>query len=266
MAVDLGIEGRVAWVLGASSGLGRASAEALAGEGARVAVSARRAEVLDEIAATITSEARGECIPVPVDVTDRASIAAGHDAVTSELGPVDILVANAGGPPPGGFEDTDDSQLESAFALTTASAWHLANLVVPAMKRRGSGCTIFVTSSATKEIIPTLMLSNMMRAAVVGLAKTMSKELGPHGIRVLCVAPGRINTARAQSIDEGAAESSNRSPQDVRAENESKIPLRRYGEPKEFGEVVAFLASERASYVSGITVAVDGGALNGLLS
>lgn len=264
--MDLGIEGRVAWVLGASSGLGRASAEALTQEGARVAVSARRIELLDEIAATLTAEARGECVSVPVDVADRSSIAEGHRAVTSELGPVDILVANAGGPPAGGFEGVDDAQLEAAFTLTTASAWHLANLVVPAMKERGSGCIIFLTSSSTKEIIPTLLLSNMMRAAVVGLAKTMSKELGPHGIRVLCVAPGRVDTARARALDEGAAESSNRSAQDVRADNESKIPLRRYGEPKEFGDVVAFLASERASYVSGITVAVDGGALNGLLS
>jgi 3-oxoacyl-[acyl-carrier protein] reductase len=263
--VDLGIEGRVAWVLGASSGLGRACATALVAEGARVAVSARREELLNEIAADLSSPG-GECAAVPVDVTDRASIVAGHRAVTSELGPVDILVANAGGPPPGGFEGVDDAQLEQAFALTTASAWHLAHLVVPAMKERGSGCIVFVTSSATKEIIPTLLLSNMMRAAVVGLAKTMSKELGPHGIRVLCVAPGRIDTARVQSLDEGTAESSGRSPQEVRTASESQIPLQRYGEPREFGEVVAFLASERASYVTGITVAVDGGALNGILS
>ena len=262
--MDLGIEGRVAWVLGASSGLGRACATALAGEGARLAVSARREELLNEIAADLSSG--GECVAVPVDVTDRAAIAEGHRAVTSELGPVDILVANAGGPPPGGFEQIDDAQLEQAFALTTASAWHLANLVVPAMKERGSGCIVFITSSATKEIIPTLLLSNMMRAAVVGLAKTMSKELGPHGIRVLCVAPGRIDTARVQALDEATAESSGRPVQEVRAASESQIPLQRYGEPKEFGEVVAFLASERASYLSGITVAVDGGALDGILS
>jgi 3-oxoacyl-[acyl-carrier protein] reductase len=263
--VDLGIGGRVAWVLGASSGLGRACATALAGEGARVAISARREELLKEIAADLSASG-GECVAVPVDVTDPAAIAAGHSAVASELGPVNILVANAGGPPPGGFEEVDDAQFEGAFALTTASAWHLANLVVPAMKEHGSGCIVFVTSSATKEIIPTLLLSNMMRAAVVGLAKTMSKELGPHGIRVLCVAPGRIDTARVQSLDEATAESSGRTVQEVRAASESQIPLQRYGEPKEFGEVVAFLASERASYLTGITVAVDGGALDGILS
>jgi 3-oxoacyl-[acyl-carrier protein] reductase len=138
--------------------------------------------------------------------------------------------------------------------------------VVPAMKERGSGCIVFITSSATKEIIPTLLLSNMMRAAVVGLAKTMSKELGPHGIRVLCVAPGRIDTARVQSLDEATAQSSGRTVQEVRTASESQIPLQRYGEPKEFGDVVAFLASDRASYLSGITVAVDGGALDGILS
>lgn len=262
--MDLGIEGRVAWVLGASSGLGRACATALAGEGARVAVSARREDLLNDIATDLASG--GECVAVPVDVTDRAALAEGHRAVTSEFGPVDILVANAGGPPPGGFEGVEDAQLEEAFALTTASAWHLANLVVPAMKERRSGCIVFITSTATKEIIPTLLLSNMMRAAVVGLAKTMSKELGPHGIRVLCVAPGRIDTARVQSLDETTAVSSGRSPEEVRAASEGEIPLQRYGEPKEFGEVVAFLTSERASYVTGITVAVDGGALNGILS
>ncbi len=134
------------------------------------------------------------------------------------------------------------------------------------MKARGRGCVIFITSSSTKEVIPSLLLSNMMRAAVVGMAKTMSKELGPKGIRVLCVAPGRIETPRVVSLDENAAEASGRGISEVRNESEARIPLGRYGQPREFGDVVAFLASERAAYVSGITVTVDGGALNGILS
>ncbi|HEU4489046.1 MAG TPA: SDR family oxidoreductase [Actinomycetota bacterium] len=263
--MDLGLEGKVAWVLGASSGLGRATARSLATEGAQVAVSARRAELLDEFVSEVSGEG-GRALPVPFDVSDPGAVKEAHQKVVDGLGEVDILVANAGGPPPGGFARTDDETLAQAFALTTASAWHLAKAVTPAMKERGSGCIIFLTSSSTKEVIPALLLSNMMRAAVVGLAKTLSKELGPKGIRVLCAAPGSIDTDRLRSLDARAAERSGNSVEDVKTKNQAAIPLRRYGDPKEFGDVVAFLASERASYVNGITVAVDGGALNGILS
>jgi 3-oxoacyl-[acyl-carrier protein] reductase len=263
--VDLGIEGRVAWVLGASSGLGRASAGALAREGARVALSARRGDLLEEAAAQLW-DGSGSCISVPADVTDKTALVEAHDRISSELGAVDIAVVNAGGPPPGGFADIDDEQVEAAFRLTTASAWDVANLVVPAMKERGRGCIVFITSTSTKEIIPTLLLSNMMRAAVVGLMKTMSTELGPFGIRVLCAAPGPIDTARRRALDERGAHGSGASVEEVRAANEGAVPLRRYGRPEEFGDVVAFLASERASFLTGISVAVDGGLLKGVLS
>ncbi|MGH2819420.1 MAG: SDR family oxidoreductase [Actinomycetota bacterium] len=250
---------------GASSGLGRASGVALAREGAAVALSARREDLLKEAVAEIES-AGGRAIAVPLDVTDEEGIRAAADRIASELGPVDILVSNAGGPPPGGFADLDDETMKGAFQLTTASAWQLASAVTPSMKERGSGCLIFLTSSSTREIIPSLLLSNMMRAAVVGMAKTLSKELGPRGIRVLCVAPGRIDTARLRSLDEKTAQASGQSVEEVAAGNKSVIPLGRYGSPQEFGDVVAFMASERASYVSGTSVAVDGGLLNGLLT
>jgi 3-oxoacyl-[acyl-carrier protein] reductase len=264
--VDLGLDGKVAWVMGASSGLGRSSALALAREHAAVALSARRAGELDAAAAAISSETGSRCAAVPLDVTDADAIGAAHERVTSELGPVDVLVANAGGPPPGGFGDHDAGSLGAAFTLTAASAWHLAQAVVPAMKERGGGCLVFLTSSSTKEVIPGLLLSNMMRAAVVGMAKTLSKELGPHGVRVVCVAPGRIETARLEALDADAARRSGTPVQEVRAANHARIPLSRYGRPQEFGDVVAFLASERASYVSGVSVVVDGGMLNGVLS
>ena len=260
--MDLQLRDKVAWVLGASSGLGRASAESLGREGALVAVSARRAGPLDEVVETVGSGA----VAVPLDVTDSAAIETAAREVASRLGAIDILVVNAGGPPPGGFEATGADGLARGFDLTLASAWHLAKQVVPAMKTLGRGCVIFITSSSTKEVIPSLLLSNMMRAAVVGMAKTMSKELGPHGIRVLCVAPGRIETPRVVSLDENAAETSGRGVAEIRSESEARIPLGRYGRPHEFGDVLAFLASERASYVSGVTVTVDGGALNGILS
>jgi 3-oxoacyl-[acyl-carrier protein] reductase len=249
--VDLGLKDKVAWVLGGSSGLGRATAEALAEEGAQVAVSARDEEKLKESASRIDSAAAGHCIGVPLDVTDAAGIDAAASEVVSQLGDVEILVANAGGPPAGTFEDFDDAALQGAFELTTASAWRLAGAVIPSMKQRGDGVVLFITSSSTKEPIPGLLLSNMMRPAVVGMAKTLSKELGGHGIRVLCVAPGRIETPRTQALGHSGVES---------------IPLGRLGRSRELGDVVAFLVSPRASYVTGVSVLVDGGASNGLLS
>jgi len=264
--VDLGIGGKTAWVNGASSGLGRASALALAAEGANVAISSRSEEPLKEAAAEIAAETGSQCIAVPLDVTDGQAIGEAARRVEAELGPVDILVANAGGPPPGSFDDFDDDALYSAFTLTTASAWRLAKAVAPGMKQRRSGCLIFSTSSSTKEIIPTLLLSNMMRAAVVGMAKTLSKDLGAHGVRVVCVAPGRIETKRLVQIDEAAAQRTGKTPDEIRAGVQATIPAGRYGAPDEFGSVVAWLASERASFITGTSVVVDGGMLNGILS
>ena len=264
--MDLGLDRKKAWVLGGSSGLGRASAAALAREGASVAVSARDQKRLTAAADSIAEETGGRCIAVTCDVTDAASIAFAADRVTAELGPIDVLVANAGGPPPGTFTSFDDDALQAAFELTTASAWRLAHAVVPSMRERRSGVIMFITSSSTKEVIQGLLLSNMMRAAVVGMAKTMSKELGPDGIRVLCVAPGRIQTPRVEHLDRAHGERSGRSIDEVRQSSWSQIPLGRYGDVDEFGDVAAFLASDRASYMTGTSVVVDGGLLNGILS
>lgn len=264
--MDLGLQGKVAWVHGASSGLGLAGARALAREGCAVALSARRADELERAAAELSAETGTRCIAVPCDVTEPAAIAAAAGEVAGALGPVDVLVSNAGGPPPGTFADFDDDDLAAAFNLTTASAWRLTKQVVPAMLERGSGCLIYITSGATKEVLPGLLLSNMMRAAVVGMAKTLSKELGPRGVRVVCLAPGRIHTARLDQLDAAAAARSGRTIEEVRAGFIERIPLGRYGDPAEFGDVIAYVASERASYLSGITILVDGGAANGLLS
>ena len=264
--MDLGIAGKIAWVNGASSGLGRASAMALAAEGAHVAISSRSEEALKEVAAEIAAATESKCIPIPLDVTDGPAIDEAARRVEAELGPVDILVANAGGPPPGSFDDFDDDALYSAFTLTTASAWRLAKAVAPGMKERRSGCLIFSTSSSTKEIIPALLLSNMMRAAVVGMAKTLSKDLGAHGVRVVCVAPGRIETKRLVQIDDAVAQRTGKTTDEIRAGVQATIPLGRYGAPEEFGSVVAWLASDRASFINGTTVLADGGMLNGILS
>ena len=264
--MDLGLDGKIAWVLGGSSGLGRASAHSLAGEGAHVAVSSRTEGDLTAAAKDIESATGSRCIPVPVDVTDGEGIREAAATVEADLGPIDILVSNAGGPPPGTFDTLDDDDLEYAFRLTTASAWRLAKAVLPGMRATGGGVMLFLTSASTKEVLPNLLLSNMMRAAVVGMAKTLSKELAGDGIRVACVAPGRIATKRLDQLDHAAAERTGKPVAEIRGGIIAGIPLGRYGDPKEFGDVVAFLASERASFVSGTSVLVDGGMLSGILS
>lgn len=260
--MDLGLDGRVAWVLGGTSGLGRASGISLAREGARVAISARTPETVEA-----AKDAFGEnCIGVLCDVTDADSIRSAHRTIDQALGPVDILVSNSGGPPAGDFADHDDASLQAAYELLVASAWRLTKAVLPGMLEKGRGTLMYVTSSSTKEPIPGLLLSNMMRPAVVALAKSLAREYGPRGIRSLCVTPGRIATPRVEQLDQRRADTSGRSVEQVRQQSERSIPLGRYGIPTEFGDVVAFLASERASYMTGTSVVVDGGALHGLLS
>lgn len=264
--MDLELDGKVAWVTGGSSGLGRATATALAREGAAVAISSRGREALDRVAGEIGHSTGGRCIPIALDVSEGASIGPATAAIEEQLGPVDILVANAGGPPPGSFDELDENALAGAFELTTASAWRLTKAVLPSMRQRRAGALLYITSSSTKEIIPNLLLSNMMRAAVVGMAKTLSKQVAPDNIRVVCVAPGRIETPRIHQLNQAAADSSGRPVEEISAESQAGLPMGRYGDPQEFGDVVAFLASERASYVTGVSVVVDGGLLNGVLS
>jgi 3-oxoacyl-[acyl-carrier protein] reductase len=260
--MDLGLEGRVAWVLGGSSGLGRASAEALAREGAKVAVSARGREGIEELASSLGNDGIG----VVCDVSDASSIEDAHRTIVEQLGPVDILLANSGGPPAGDFADHDDESLRAAYELLVASAWRLTKAVLPVMLEKQRGVLLYVTSSSTFEPIPGLLLSNMMRPAVVAMAKSLSREFGPQGIRALCVTPGRIATPRVASLDQRRADPSGKSIDETRAASEASIPMGRYGDPAEFGGVVAFLASERASYMTGTSVVVDGGLIGNLLS
>jgi 3-oxoacyl-[acyl-carrier protein] reductase len=264
--MDLGLQGRVAWVHGGSSGLGRASAAALAAEGVHVAISARDRDRLERAATDISSSSGSRCVAVPLDVSEAASIPDAHDRVVRELGPVDILVANSGGPPPGTFDSVTDDQMDGAVDLLIRSAWHLTRAVLPSMKERNRGVLMYITSSSTKEVIQGLLLSNMMRASVVGMAKTISKEVGPDGIRVLGLVPGRVRTPRVESLDANRARIAGKTIDEVEEGSQNEIPLRRYGEPSEFGDVVAFLASDRASYMTGTSVVIDGGLLSGILT
>jgi 3-oxoacyl-[acyl-carrier protein] reductase len=244
--MDLGLEGRVALVTGASKGLGHATAAALVAEGARVAISSRSAERIEAAAAAIG--ARG----FVHDSADVDAVPALVESVESELGPVDVLVANTGGPPPGldplGFTR---EQWEAAYRDLVLAPMALIERVVPGMRERGFGRIVSVSSSAVREPIPGLMLSNSHRAALLGALKTLARDVARHGVTVNSVLPGRIATDRLLDMV-GSREAAEEAARDA-------VPAGRLGTPEEFAAVAAFLCSERAAYVTGTTVLVDGG-------
>jgi 3-oxoacyl-[acyl-carrier protein] reductase len=241
--VDLGLKGRTALVCGASSGLGLASSEALAAEGANVTMFARRRDELERQADRIGALAVRGDVTLPQD-TERAV------AKTIEaFGGLDILVWNSGGPPPGTGTDVTPDAVEQAVELLVQPAVRLVHHALPHLERSPGGRIIAITSLAAKEPTAHLALSNMLRPAVHGWLKTLADELGPRGITVNCVAPGRIATARLDQLY----------PQGPTPEQLEDIPLRRWGEPGEFGDIVCFVASERARYITGQTIVVDGG-------
>ncbi len=248
--MDLGLRGKTAIVCGASSGLGLGAAEALAEEGANVAMFARRREQLELDAERIGA------LAVRGDVTNAADLERLVERTVEAFGGIDILVWNSGGPPAGKASELTDDQLEAAFELLLLPAVRLVRLALPHLERSQSGRIIAVTSLTVKEPTPRLSLSNALRPGLVGWLKTLSREVGPQGISVNCVAPGRIDTPRMTELyGEGGPP----------AEELAQIPLGRLGTPREFGDVVCFLASPRAAYVSGTTVNVDGGLSRGLL-
>jgi 3-oxoacyl-[acyl-carrier protein] reductase len=241
--MDLGLSGRTALVCGASSGLGLASAEALAEEGANVVLFARRAEQLEENAARLGG------VAVVGDVTEDTDLERAVATAVDRFGGLDILVWNGGGPPPGKAEEIDEESLEAAYRLVLRPAVTLVRLCLPYLERSPSARIVALSSLAAQEPSAHLALSNTLRPGVHGFLKTLSREVGPKGITVNCVAPGRIATARLDELYPDG-------PTEAQLE---EIALRRWGTPREFGDVVCFLASERARYVTGQTVAVDGG-------
>jgi 3-oxoacyl-[acyl-carrier protein] reductase len=248
--MNLGLEGRVALVMGASKGLGRASAAALAREGARVAIASRSLERLEEAAAEIGEGA----MPFVADASDSERLAALPGEVQAALGPVDILVANTGGPPFGGALDHGLEEWEEAYRSLVLALRVLAGAVVPGMRERGWGRIVNIGSNTTREPIPILNLSNAHRMAAVGFLKTLAGEVAGDGVTVNTVATGRFATDRLAdhggSLD--AAEAAAR----------SEIPAGRLGRPEEYGDLVAFLCSERAAYLTGTVVPLDGGLLH----
>ncbi|MDI3256634.1 MAG: SDR family oxidoreductase [Kyrpidia sp.] len=255
---------RVGIVTAASKGLGRAVALELAKSGVHLVVASRDAGRIEAAAAAIREETGVEVVPAAADVSSKDGIERIVQTAADRFGRVDILVNNAGGPPAGTFEQFDDAAWYAAFELNLMSVVRATRLVVPLMKRQGGGRIINLTSTSVKQPIPNLVLSNTVRAGVAGLTKTLSIELAPYNILVNNVAPGRIDTDRVRELDQMTADRTGEPVDQVQSRWFDQIPLGRYGTPEEFAKVVAFLCSPAASYLTGLTIPVDGGLTKGL--
>jgi 3-oxoacyl-[acyl-carrier protein] reductase len=263
--MDLGLRGRVAIVAAASKGLGRAVAEELAREGAHVAICARTASTLAETAAHIQKTTGREVLQQALDVTDSEAVTSFVAAVDARFGRVDICVTNSGGPPSNLFKNTPPEAWRTALDQLLMSTIYFAKETLPRMQKNKWGRLITITSSAVKQPVDGLLLSNSIRAAVAGLARTLANEYAADGITVNNVCPGYTRTARTDDLAATISARSGSKPEDVIADWEREIPAGRLGKPQEFAAVVAFLASERASYVNGTSITVDGGLVRSLL-
>ena len=263
--MDLGLRGKVALVAASSKGLGRAVAEELAAEGAHLVMCARGKDTLEQTAESIRQKAAVKVIAVAADVSDPNDAARVVKAAFDEFGQVDILVTNSGGPPSAPFESLTPEMWDAAARLLLKSAVELTRAVLPGMKERRWGRILNVTSIAAKQPIEGLMLSNSLRAAVIGFARTLANEVAPFGITVNNLLPGYTRTDRVQELARAAGGKAGGSSTDILAKWEKEIPMGRLGEPREFAALAAFLASERASYITGSSIAVDGGWIRSLL-
>lgn len=262
--MDLGLRGKTALVLAASKGIGRAIATELAAEGANVVISSRDEASLAATAAEIHDATGSEVAHFTADVASNEDIQRLVARTVERFGSVDVLVTNTGGPPAGTFGDFGDEEWTLAFELTLLNIVRSVRAVLPHMRERGGGRIVNVASSSIKQPIEGLTLSNTFRAGIVGLAKSLSAELGPEGILINTLGPGRISTERSAGLDASNAEAMGVSVEEVREEMAARIPLGRYGAPEEFAKVAAFLASPANSYVTGQAILVDGGMVRAL--
>ncbi|HSF17834.1 MAG TPA: SDR family oxidoreductase [Vicinamibacteria bacterium] len=263
--MDLGLTGKVALIAGASRGLGKAVAETLAAEGARIAIASRNADALESAAKEIETRHRAEVLFRPTDVTIEREVNAWVAAAKKRFGRIDVLVANAGGPPASRFESTDVEAWKRGIELNLLSTIYLCRAVVPAMREQGSGRIVAITSISVKQPVDGLILSNTARSGVVGLMKTLSNELAPFGIGVNVVCPGYTRTERLAELATSLSASQGVTEYEIYKRWTDQIPMGRLGDPEELASVVALLCSERAAYVTGTCLQVDGGAVRGIL-
>ena len=263
--MDLGIRGRVAVVCGSSQGLGRAVAEALAEEGARVVVNSRSPEKLAATRKAIADATGAEVEAVAANLTDPDAVTALIEGAEKAFGQVDILVTNTGGPPSGPFESHTAEVWREAIERNFESVVNLVRAALPGMKERGWGRILNVTSISVKQPVAGLILSNSIRAGVTGFARTIANEAAPFGVTVNNILPGFTRTERLVDLAEAISKREGGSVQDAYAGWESEIPMGRVGEPHEFAALAAFLCSEKAAYITGQSVAVDGGWIKGLI-
>lgn len=262
--MDLGLKNRIALVAASSQGLGLATAEAFAAEGCRVAMCARNEQTLQAAAEKIRKQHNVEVFAEGFDVGDPAAVSRFVAAVASKFGSVDICVTNAGGPPAKGFLAATLDDWQRAIELNFLSTVYFAREVIPHMQRKHWGRIITITSITTKQPVADLVLSNAVRAAVVGLVKSLANEFGKDGILVNNVGPGFTATDRLKELAKARSAASGKNEQEIFDAWASDAPLKRLGEPRELADTVVWLASERASYVTGQTVLVDGGMYKGL--
>jgi len=259
--MDLQIEDKVFMVAASSKGLGYGIARELAKNGATVCIASRTKNEVEKAAEMLRSETGSTIHASVFDAADAESITNWITSVEKAFERIDGLVVNAGGPPPGNFDDFTDADWGTAFNLTLMSAVRLIRGVLPAMRTGGGGAILTVTSMSVKEPVDRLLLSNVFRSGVTSLVKSLSNELASENIRVNNLLPGRINTERLKALDQNISEKTGISISEVKQKNEGNIPVGRYGTTEEFGKAGAFLLSPAASYITGVSLAVDGGSM-----
>src|SRR5438105_10033085 len=263
--MDLGLKDKVALVAAASRGLGRAVAEELAAEGASLVLCSRREEAINEAAKEIALTTGAKVLAVAADVSQKDEIVRLTQFGVERFGRIDILVTNAGGPPAGQFESLSVAHWEAATRLTLFSALELTRQVLSGMKERRWGRILNITSIAVKQPVDNLILSNSLRAAVTGFARTLANEVASFGITVNNIMPGYTRTERVEELSRMMAEKQGITAEEFVARWEQEIPMRRIGEPREFAALAAFLVSERASYITGTSTPVDGGWIKAIM-
>jgi 3-oxoacyl-[acyl-carrier protein] reductase len=263
--MDLGLKNKVALVTAASRGLGRAVAEELAAEGASLVICARKQETIERVADEIAASTKASVVGIAADVSNPDDVIRLVQLTIDQIGRIDILVTNSGGPPAGPFESFTLEQWEAATRLLLYSSVNLARAVLPGMKDRRWGRILNITSIAVKQPVDNLILSNSLRAGVTGFARTLANEVASHGITVNNIMPGYTRTERVEELAKMMSEKQGITPQEFVARWEQEIPMRRIGEPREFAALAAFLVSERASYITGTSIPVDGGWIKAIM-